>query len=73
MNLIGAGGVSSKVIDFDRRLVLMFLARLDSIFTGRLFSAVFFVRLDRLKFSLSSTGLLFVIRTKHHEASLPQT
>ena len=41
--------------------VLMFLARLNFIFTSGVFSAVFFVRFDQVKFSLSSTGLLLVV------------
>ena len=41
--------------------VLMFLARLNFIFTGGFFWAVFFVRFDQEKFSLSGTGLLFMI------------
>ena len=41
--------------------VLMFLARLNLIFTGGVFSAVFFVRFDQVKFSLSGTGLLVVV------------
>jgi hypothetical protein len=41
--------------------VLMFLARLNLIFTGGVFSAVFFVRFDQVKFSVSGTGLLLVI------------
>jgi hypothetical protein len=41
--------------------VLMFLARLNFIFTGGVFSAVFFVRFDQVKFSLSGTGLLFAV------------
>ena len=41
--------------------VLMFLARLNLIFTGGVFSAVFFVRFDQVKFSLSGTGLLFLL------------
>jgi hypothetical protein len=41
--------------------VLMFLARLNFIFTGGVFSAVFFVRFDQVEFSLSGTGLLFLI------------
>jgi hypothetical protein len=40
---------------------LMFLARLNLIFTGGVFSAVFFVRFDQVKFSLSGTGLLFLV------------
>jgi hypothetical protein len=40
---------------------LMFLARLNFIFTGGVFSAVFFVRFDQVKFSLSGTGLLFLV------------
>jgi hypothetical protein len=39
----------------------MFLARLNLIFTGGVFSAVFFVRFDQVKFSPSGTGLLLVI------------
>jgi hypothetical protein len=41
--------------------ILMFLARLNFIFTGGVFSAVFFVRFDQVKFSLSGTGLLLLI------------
>jgi len=41
--------------------VLMFMARLNLIFTGGVFSAVFFVRFDQVRFSLSGTGLLFMI------------
>jgi hypothetical protein len=41
--------------------VLMFLARVNFIFTGGVFSAVFFVRFDQVKFSLSGTGLLLAI------------
>jgi hypothetical protein len=41
--------------------ILMFLARLNLIFTGGVFSAVFFVRFDQVKFSFSGTGLLLVI------------
>jgi hypothetical protein len=41
--------------------VLMFLARLNLIFTGGVFSAVFFVRFDQAKFSFSGTGLLFMV------------
>ena len=41
--------------------VLMFMARLNLIFTGGVFSAVFFVRFDKVRFSLSGTGLLFMI------------
>ena len=37
------------------RRVLMFLARLNFIFTGGVFSAVFFVRFDQVKFSVSGT------------------
>lgn len=39
----------------------MFLARLNLIFAGGVFSAVFFVRFDQVKFSVSGTGLLLVI------------
>jgi hypothetical protein len=41
--------------------VLMSLARLNFIFAGGVFSAVFFVRFDQAKFSLSGTGLLLVV------------
>jgi hypothetical protein len=41
--------------------VLMFMARLNLIFTGGVFSAVFFVCFDQVKFSLSGTGLLFMV------------
>jgi hypothetical protein len=41
--------------------VLMFLARLNFIFTGGVFSAVFFVRFDQVKFSFSGIGLLLVV------------
>jgi hypothetical protein len=41
--------------------VLMFLARLNFIFTGGVFSAVFFARFDQVKFSFSGTGLLFLV------------
>jgi hypothetical protein len=41
--------------------VVMFLARLNLIFTGGIFSAVFLVRFDRVEFSLSGTGLLLAI------------
>jgi hypothetical protein len=41
--------------------ILMFLARLNFIFTGGVFSAVFFVRFDQVKFSVSGTGLLILI------------
>jgi hypothetical protein len=40
---------------------VMFLARLNFIFAGGLFSAVFFVRFDQVKFSVSGTGLLLLI------------
>ena len=39
----------------------MFMARLNLIFTGGVFSAVFFVRFDQVRLSLSGTGLLFMI------------
>ena len=41
--------------------VLMFLARLNFIFTSGVFSTVFFLRFDQVKFSLSGTGLLLMI------------
>jgi hypothetical protein len=40
---------------------LMFLARLNFIFTSGVFSTVFFLRFDQVKFSLSGTGLLLLI------------
>jgi hypothetical protein len=41
--------------------VLMFLARLNFIFTSGVFSAVFLVRFGQVKFSLSGIGLLLAI------------
>lgn len=48
-----------------RRILLghlsMFLARLNFIFTGGVFSAIYFVRFEQVTFSVSGTGLLFGI------------